>query len=373
MNKQVKVGAFVVLGLIIGGILIFLVGDERHMFNRRATLHAAFADVQGLKEGSPVRMGGVAIGEVSSVDFGDNPRDPRVHVTFSIIAAHLQRIHLGDSRASIVAKGLLGDKALELSIGSQGRIARDGDTLTAATEQGLFERADAIATSAQGVVENVARVTRSLADQNAGASTANTLANIDRISAWAAQENGLVHRLLTDPHSGDDLSQTLASLRRTADHASVTMANIDALTREARSGRGMLHALLFDPAGADLVRNAARATDEVAAITRDVRTGNGGLHQIIYGPESGQIVRNVEASTRQLNGLMTDVRAGRGTIGALLTDPSLYEDLKTLVGNVQRNEVLRALVRYSIHQDDSGRPPVRATPATSQPSPATPR
>jgi phospholipid/cholesterol/gamma-HCH transport system substrate-binding protein len=53
---------------------------------------------------------------------------------------------------------------------------------------------------------------------------------------------------------------------------------------------------------------------------------------------------------------MKDIRAGRGTLGALLVDPSLYEDIKTLVGNVQRNEVLRALVRYAIRPASAARP-----------------
>ena len=39
-------------------------------------------------------------------------------------------------------------------------------------------------------------------------------------------------------------------------------------------------------------------------------------------------------------------------LGALLVDPSVYEDMKAVLGNVQRNDVLRALVRYSIRQDE---------------------
>jgi phospholipid/cholesterol/gamma-HCH transport system substrate-binding protein len=38
-------------------------------------------------------------------------------------------------------------------------------------------------------------------------------------------------------------------------------------------------------------------------------------------------------------------------------DPSIYEDIKSLVGNVERNQVLRALVRYSIKQDELKAPP----------------
>ena len=35
-----------------------------------------------------------------------------------------------------------------------------------------------------------------------------------------------------------------------------------------------------------------------------------------------------------------------------IVDPSVYEDMKLVLGNVERNDVLRALVRYSIKQDE---------------------
>ena len=50
------------------------------------------------------------------------------------------------------------------------------------------------------------------------------------------------------------------------------------------------------------------------------------------------------------------MRQGKGTIGALLVDPTVYEDIKSAVGNVERNEVLRALVRYSIKADEQKKP-----------------
>ena len=51
--------------------------------------------------------------------------------------------------------------------------------------------------------------------------------------------------------------------------------------------------------------------------------------------------------------IVADVKAGKGTLGALLVDPSVYEDLKMVLGNVERNKALRALVRYSIRRDGS--------------------
>ena len=60
-----------------------------------------------------------------------------------------------------------------------------------------------------------------------------------------------------------------------------------------------------------------------------------------------------------LRAIVDDVRAGRGTIGGLLVDPSIYEDIKRLVGNLQRNEILRSLVRYSIREDEPREQPPR--------------
>jgi hypothetical protein len=47
-----------------------------------------------------------------------------------------------------------------------------------------------------------------------------------------------------------------------------------------------------------------------------------------------------------------------------LVDPSVYEDLKLVLGNVERNKALRALVRYSIRKDE-------ATPRVSDPNSGT--
>jgi phospholipid/cholesterol/gamma-HCH transport system substrate-binding protein len=54
-----------------------------------------------------------------------------------------------------------------------------------------------------------------------------------------------------------------------------------------------------------------------------------------------------------LKNIVADMKSGKGTLGALLVDPSVYEDLKVVLGNVERNKALRALVRYSIRRDGS--------------------
>jgi phospholipid/cholesterol/gamma-HCH transport system substrate-binding protein len=84
-----------------------------------------------------------------------------------------------------------------------------------------------------------------------------------------------------------------------------------------------------------------------------VRTGNGLAHSIVYGDDQTQhLMGNVNAMSDDLRQIIANMKAGRGTVGALLVDPTVYEDIKALVGNVERNQVLRGLVRYSIKQNE---------------------
>ena len=82
------------------------------------------------------------------------------------------------------------------------------------------------------------------------------------------------------------------------------------------------------------------------------------MHSLIYGDSNSQhLMANVDAMSDDLRAIVSNMRSGKGTLGALLVDPSIYDDVKALIGNVDRNQVLRALVRYSIKQEDTQAPP----------------
>ena len=79
------------------------------------------------------------------------------------------------------------------------------------------------------------------------------------------------------------------------------------------------------------------------------RTGNGILHELIYEDTSEQdlIVEVLEAGAR-LNSILTKIDDGEGSLGMLLNDPTLYEDLKILVGGAQRSAIVRSLIRFAV-------------------------
>src|SRR3954463_2528626 len=117
-SKEMRVGAFVLAGLIVAGIVIFLIGDEKRLFDSKVTYHTSFSDVQGLKSGAPVRLGGIDIGTVHRVAHSDNAGDNRLYVDMLIVKREAGRIKQ-DTIAKVSNKGLLGDKMIELTGGSQ--------------------------------------------------------------------------------------------------------------------------------------------------------------------------------------------------------------------------------------------------------------
>jgi phospholipid/cholesterol/gamma-HCH transport system substrate-binding protein len=55
------------------------------------------------------------------------------------------------------------------------------------------------------------------------------------------------------------------------------------------------------------------------------------------------VMQFLEAGAR-LNSILTKIDAGEGTLGLLLNDPTLYEELKRLVGGAGRSTVVRSLI-----------------------------
>src|SRR5258708_4157228 len=103
MSRQLKVGLFVVFGLGLAMLAIFLIGDTRKLWQSKTTFRAAFQDVAGLKPGAPVRMGGLDVGSVTDLGHGDSLSDTRVFVRMSISKQESERMR-SDTVARVVNK-----------------------------------------------------------------------------------------------------------------------------------------------------------------------------------------------------------------------------------------------------------------------------
>ena len=363
---ELRVGIFVVVALLIGGTLAFVIGNQQSMFQTKSTYFAVFEDVGGLRPGNTVRIAGVSVGSVDSVEFLD---DGQVAVHFRVVAeaADLIRGELGDeptrddegheirrSEATIGSKGMLGDRLIDISVGDQRLPEWDREQPLPVSASGdLMAMVEDVASDVQDVVSNLKDATDPLADPQFGQDLRETAHNLARVTGMLAAGDGLIQRLMTDPSTADDVEQTLANIRATSDELRRTSRSARAITEEVQRGDGTAHALIYGQEGKQALENIGRASGELAQLLGDVRTGDGTVHDLIYEDAADEMIANLTQASEDIAAVTGEIRAGRGTIGGLVMDPSIYEDVKRLVGDLERNEILRALVRYSIRRDDS--------------------
>jgi phospholipid/cholesterol/gamma-HCH transport system substrate-binding protein len=365
IKREIKVGIFVIVGLIVAGVIIFMIGDERRVFDRHYDLNATFTDVAGIKPGAPVRMGGVDVGVVNTVAFGTNPTDKLLHIGFSVVGAAHDRIRK-DSKVTISNKGLLGDKMLEITQGSEGQpLIPDGGTVDSTQPEDLqkyLDKANEILDLAHGTLENLKSLTGGAADPQVQKDLKSSIHSMSLLLGDASANDGFVHRLLTDPKMADHLDQDFIEARRAAASFERVATETRQLLEQAKKGPGLAHTLLYSKDGDKILASFAATADELQKTLEEVRNGKGAMHELVYGDSGGNAAKNVEQITADLRDIVSDVKKGKGTIGAFLVDPSVYDDVKTILGNIDRNQVLRALVRYTIKQDEES-----ASPATNPP------
>lgn len=369
-SHELRVGLFVMAALIVGGSIVFIIGNRSAMFEAKVRYYAVFESVDGLRGGSPVRIAGIDVGTVSDVTFDVESGNIRVSLD---IRRDLARFVRGPtdaeaddgSQARVGSKGLLGDQLVDISVGHGERLAAES-TIPAARDSTLTTFLGETGRQAEGIVANLQRATEGFADPQLGRDVRSLAHNLEALTRLAYEGEGTVHRLLTDPRLADDVQTSVRAIRDTSVGLARTMTSVRRIVAEVEAGDGTAHELLYGDGGTRLVQNLADTAGEAATILRDVRSGDNNAHTLLYGQGAGNLVENLTAVSRDLRVVMGDIRAGRGTVGGLLVDPSIYEDVKRLVGNLQRNEILRSLVRYSIREDAPRPRPPRPAPADAR-------
>lgn len=377
-STELRVGIFATVALVVGFFVVFALGRSSAMFTSKNHYTATFTTASGLRPGSPVRMAGIDVGTVDGVSFRD---DGRAQIAFSVRTSEAHFVtgpaapppgqepdpaNTGATVASIGSKGLLGDGLIELSPG-RGDPLPDGAEVQAAESAGIMAAAQGAISDARPAIENVRALTESLADPQFRADLQAIVHNIAELTRMIREDDGTVHRLISDPEMANQVQDTLHSLQTASAELAGTARNVRAITGEIRDGDGSVHEIIYGDQGTRLVTSLADTAGEAATVIRDIRTGEGNAHELLYGDSAGDLIANLTAMSGDLRAIVADIRAGRGTLGGFLVDPSIYEDVRRIVGNIERNDILRALVRYSLREDEPRDAAPQATDAPVTP------
>jgi phospholipid/cholesterol/gamma-HCH transport system substrate-binding protein len=343
-----QAGLFICIGLVALGTMVFLLGKERHIFTTRVVYKTHFTDIQGLSIGAPVRLGGITIGEVSSIAFANNPDDHRIGVDLLVSQGSLERIR-NDSRAELKTQGLLGDQFVAISPGTEATVIAPGGTITSFESQSLdktIAKANAIVEDVSTLSNELTKAVQELRNQTL-VNVAEGTESIARITKQIETGDGFLHKLIYSDKK-DSSSKDIEGIIATA-------ADI---AKEIKHGKGLLHALVYEPNGATLVNKLVSASSElgstanvITAVVKEIKDGDGLIHDLVYSSDSNGLSEMLERLANAAGHLEKTTQAlasGSGTLGALIVDPSLYENLVEVTDDAKRSFLLRQAIRSSL-------------------------
>ncbi len=297
----------------------------------------------------------------ATIQIGDGT-SRKITVDMRISATMLERVRI-DSVAAVQQEGLFGDKYLDISMGSLSKEAvKDGDILPA--DEGV-DIAAALASTGE-IIDNVNASTESIrvlldGFRKAGgeATVVAAMQSIQDIATEIEHGNGLIHQLIFDPNSGQKYKDIVGDISESTSTIKVSLTKIDGILDDVKTNKSLVHELIYGEQGEATITDARNLISEATKVVTDVRTKPSLVHNLIYEDDKGQIMKSINAAasdvkdiTGDVKVIVADVKKGKGTVGQLLNDPTVYEDLKLLLGNVRRNDAVRTLVRYAIEQDE---------------------
>ena len=126
--RLATVGAFVIGGLLLFAVGLFLIGDRRLLFSEQFEVQADFGNVAGVEIGTSVRLSGLPAGEVIGIEIPGEPGGR--FVVRMRVREDLHALVRTDSEAAILSDGLLGSAYVQLRAGSGGApLVADGGSL----------------------------------------------------------------------------------------------------------------------------------------------------------------------------------------------------------------------------------------------------
>jgi phospholipid/cholesterol/gamma-HCH transport system substrate-binding protein len=351
-RRALRVGLFMALALGLAGGVVFLIGQQTRLFDKQVMYRAYFESVEGLSDESPVWLGGLEVGRVAGVSFSKVPGEKRLEVQLELSSRYAERIR-ADSVVRLASQGVLGDKALDITVGSLTAAAMPEGSVLPVVEGGDLA---ALMKSASQVMENTVAVSETLreavqiyADPAMARDVAASVRSLRGLLEEVEKGEGVLHALIYDKQAGREVRSLLANASGAAARMDSAVGEVEMLLRQVRTGDGTAHALLYEKDGARALEELGNAAGELAKLIADARNNpKGAVGQLVYG-DAGSMLSDLGSAAASLKEITSTVANGEGSLGGLIKDPTVYEDLKTVLGNVKRNRVLRALVRFSIN------------------------
>ena len=292
--SQLRVGLTVLIASVTLAVLIFLMSGTGGWFTSKITLRSYFDNAGGLREGAPVRLAGVDIGNVTTVRIVDGKPTTPVEVTMKVNTKYRFNLRK-DSVTLLSTAGVLGETYVDIdSSAAKGPVTTDGDTLAARSQPDIQD----VVRASQGTLQNMDAL----------------LKRLDRIVAFVESGQGSIGKVIYSPALYDQLNATVIEFKGLMD--------------DIQKGKGSLGPLLTSD---EAYKKAIAALDKLNVVVDDLQQGKGTAGKLLKDQELYNNLNKTVANVRQLT---DDINAGKGAVGKMTHDQEFAAKLQTLVDNL---------------------------------------
>lgn len=289
---QLKVGGIILAALAVLAVAIYKLGQAANLFSKRYELVAFLPNANGLRAGGTVFVAGQFAGTIRSIEFlpVDNDTTKNLKVRMAIDAALQEQIR-GDSKAKVRTMGLLGDKVIDISIGTPRHGAlHAGDTISVSPSLDY----EAVLAQVAGAVDDMVDLTH----------------DMRKITGGLVEGKGTIGQLMTN--------------RALYDQFVGTMKRANSMLGRFENPHGSLAMLLNDPTLYNRFVEVVTSADSLVLALNDK---NGTIGKLLRDDSLYTHLVNMAVAGDSLTKLLS---SGQGMVGRLLNDPTLYDRVNKL-------------------------------------------
>lgn len=326
-NIEVKVGALILISLVLLGGFIVVMGGLS--VARVYSVYIDFDNPMGLQIGAPVKIAGVKVGKVETLEFRGNKPDPKVpwralvRCRLSIEESVKDAVH-EDAQFVITTNGVLGEPFIAIQPGDSAKpilapeSVRKGQDpprldvfLTEASD--LMHMAHEALTAKEGPLHDIATHGASL------------IKGLDLLVA--------------------DNKDTITRITKNTEKLSLAAVDLMDATKEKIDGPQVKRILNnIDVTTAALAKDVGPALKD----TRKAITDLDNISMDLLGPDQRASLKrsmlqleavavNANKTTADVQSIVAHIKAGEGTIGSLIMDEEIYDDLQEMLRDVKHN------------------------------------
>ena len=314
--SQLKVGALVLVAIaVLIGLIFLMSGSSGGLFAPKLILRCYFENAGGLRNGAPVTLEGVTIGNVIRIRVVPERNPTPVEVVMRLGREYIADLHV-DSTASITQQGVLGDSFVDIdSSRASGPPPPNNSELKSVSSPTIQD----VITSSQGGIQQLTVL----------------IGKLDTLTNSLNSGRGTIGRLINDPKLAGKVDRIATDLQT--------------ITTNLKDGQGTLGKFLNDDSLYNKLDSTASNANQLLA---QINAGKGALGKLAKDPAFAQ---KLDDTVTHLDSIVRSVDEGQGTMGQLFKNRTLYDhtdqamvETQQLVKSIRENPKKYLVIRLKM-------------------------